>query len=637
MSGEVAKPGQLGSGGDGTDAGMFNAPPKCWGCSKPIDGGSAIQFADGVWHIDCFQCTTCGKVIEFDSNLLFLADGKPICPECSYCCSLCKKPIFDEAIVTVEGTYHSECFRCTNCKQRIQGKSFAKTSQGVIYCVNCYADRREKKKAAKRRREHQVLEEKALPQLPVDSPSELPAKDGPSFPSPLNVRATGGDVASPIPGSAATAGNINSPANVGGADPAARQPHSASLVDYKSRQLPLINNSTPVAEKTPLSARNEPSSARADMPLAKQLQLGTASAPVSPMGADKPMPAPIQVTELQPPIPVIPPLDPGLEAGLTWTEDIGALENNFIRLSTRNSIRQKNSDSIASSIAASLNTKNGAGGGHAQPGDNGGSDNDAWYKSGSTPSSASKPRADIQASMQRTRTTSSSDNMRSMVPPGLRSRDSTPVDGFARGVPEKGDAGRPHTRTGTEKAFELEGKEWLDNASVAQLKEELLVNYGQLCRMEISFQRLREHYTTVVNQLVDTRQSLMQERAKRMEYENILRNYYGYIDESPLPESSAKFATGQQRGGNNSPAPVDKDGKPGASTKANGRAMGKHKEGALSAAQIGRSLSIRRQKPAKPQQQASSAQDHNDSGSDAEDAIITTVPQKATKRFIWPF
>ncbi|KAJ2843007.1 Rho-type gtpase-activating protein, partial [Coemansia brasiliensis] len=148
--------------GAAADPNLLNSPPKCWGCQKAIDGGSAIQFADGVWHIDC-------KVIEFDSNLLFLADGKPICPECSYCCSLCKKPIFDEAIVTVEGTYHSECFRCTNCKQRIQGKSFAKTSQGIIYCVTCYNERRERKKAARRRREHQVVEEKSLPQLPQEA------------------------------------------------------------------------------------------------------------------------------------------------------------------------------------------------------------------------------------------------------------------------------------------------------------------------------------------------------------------------------------------------------------------------------------------------------------------------------------
>ncbi|KAJ2069104.1 hypothetical protein GGH13_004650, partial [Coemansia sp. S155-1] len=37
---------------DGADGGALGAPPKCWGCQKAIDGGSAIQFADGVWHID---------------------------------------------------------------------------------------------------------------------------------------------------------------------------------------------------------------------------------------------------------------------------------------------------------------------------------------------------------------------------------------------------------------------------------------------------------------------------------------------------------------------------------------------------------------------------------------------------------
>ncbi|OMJ12963.1 Rho-type GTPase-activating protein 1, partial [Smittium culicis] len=78
----------------------LNKIPHCWGCSKVIEKGNAIQFADGVWHLECFKCTSCKKLISFDSNLLFLADGKPICSDCSYSCSLCKKQIFDEAIVT---------------------------------------------------------------------------------------------------------------------------------------------------------------------------------------------------------------------------------------------------------------------------------------------------------------------------------------------------------------------------------------------------------------------------------------------------------------------------------------------------------------------------------------------------------
>ncbi|KAJ1919242.1 Rho-type gtpase-activating protein [Mycoemilia scoparia] len=135
--------------------------PKCSGCLKGLEGGKAIRFADGVWHIECFRCSNCDNLIQSDASLLFLAEGKPICQDCSYCCSLCKQLIYDEAIFTVEGTYHSECFRCAQCKKRIQGKSFAKTSQ-------CYSERRERKKASRKQKE-QILLNKALPSIPQDN------------------------------------------------------------------------------------------------------------------------------------------------------------------------------------------------------------------------------------------------------------------------------------------------------------------------------------------------------------------------------------------------------------------------------------------------------------------------------------
>ncbi|OMJ15025.1 putative Rho-type GTPase-activating protein 3 [Smittium culicis] len=150
----------------------LNKIPHCWGCSKVIEKGNAIQFADGVWHLECFKCTSCKKLISFDSNLLFLADGKPICSDCSYSCSLCKKQIFDEAIVTAEGTYHSECFRCGQCKNKIQGKSFAKTNAGIIYCVPCYTVRKERKKISQLKQLEKNKRKKDLPKLPENEPTE---------------------------------------------------------------------------------------------------------------------------------------------------------------------------------------------------------------------------------------------------------------------------------------------------------------------------------------------------------------------------------------------------------------------------------------------------------------------------------
>ncbi|KAJ2669264.1 Rho-type gtpase-activating protein [Coemansia spiralis] len=459
-----------------TETGTLNAPPKCWGCHKPIDGGSAIQFADGVWHIDCFQCTTCAKVIEFDSNLLFLADGKPICPECSYCCSLCKKPIFDEAIVTVEGTYHSECFRCTNCKQRIQGKSFAKTSQGIIYCVACYAERRERKKAAKRRREHHIIEEKMLPSLPTEAQAEPQA------------------------------------------EPQAES-QAESQAELRARRRGM-HTSAEFAESA--STDSQPAAA---------------SAPASPRAA-KEEAVPVDA------------LADGLDAGLAWTEDIDALEENFVRFSMRTPLKH----------ATPQPSPTGQHTPESQP-------------LARTTSMRQQPRQ-----QQRVRATSTASALGSMVPPGLRSSHQV--------VSEQG------------------GKEWLGTATVEQLKEELLVNYGQLCRMEASYQKLRDLYASVIDQVLEARDALHQERAKRLEYESILRNYYGYVDgadSQPKPQARSR------------PQPAPQPAPPRQSARA----------------PVSRQPSLRRQRQARKETE-------HDSGSD-DDAIITTMPQKATKRFIWPF
>ncbi|KAJ2130631.1 Rho-type gtpase-activating protein, partial [Coemansia sp. RSA 788] len=279
--------------GAGADSGMLNAPPKCWGCQKSIDGGSAIQFADGVWHIDCFQCTTCTKVIEFDSNLLFLADGKPICPECSYCCSLCKKPIFDEAIVTVEGTYHSECFR-------------------------------ERKKAARKRREHQVLEEKVLPQLPQEAENAAAAvgRSEKSTMSPgnlqLNNPLSGSSTATSPPTTGSTIAEI---AVANGMERGHRR--GAHKVDPLS-----------------ISVSEGPASAGAASRVVESTahSVVAASAPTSPVAASSNANSEVvSASELtSPPSPLRESLaDPDLEAGLAWTEDMASLEKNFVPYSER--------------------------------------------------------------------------------------------------------------------------------------------------------------------------------------------------------------------------------------------------------------------------------------------------------------
>ena len=46
------------------------------------------------------RCAKCHNLVDHDTNLLLLSDGSPVCENCSYICSVCTKPIHNEAIVT---------------------------------------------------------------------------------------------------------------------------------------------------------------------------------------------------------------------------------------------------------------------------------------------------------------------------------------------------------------------------------------------------------------------------------------------------------------------------------------------------------------------------------------------------------
>ncbi|KAJ2311464.1 Rho-type gtpase-activating protein [Coemansia sp. RSA 2704] len=278
-------------------------------------------------------------------------------------------------------------------------------------------------------------------------------------------------------------------------------------------------------------------------------------------------------------------LEAGLEAGLAWTEDMSALEQNFVRYSMRAAVASKGSDGGRRRYSGNVRRGEGAKGRAVQ---------------GRIPA---LKRAASMGKSQRSRAASSASVLGNMVPPGLRS-----------------------SARAREAAGEADGREWLSVATVDQLKEELLVNYGQLCRMEASYQKLRDLYASVIDQLLETRESLQQERGKRAEFESILRSYYGYV---PAPDVGAGDGAGKQhRHARAVPQAQAQGSASAAGPKAAVRGQ------APAAAQVSRQHSQRR--PAAAQRGARRAEEH-DSGSDAEDAIITTVPQKATKRFIWPF
>ncbi|KAM0724201.1 hypothetical protein Q7P37_000083 [Cladosporium fusiforme] len=153
----------------------------CKGCGEILEEGKAFELAGNRWHIDCFRCNTCGTLLDSDANLLLLGDGSLICNNCTYSCNACGNKIEDLAILTGDQAFCASCFRCRNCKRKIENLRYARTSQG-IFCMSCHeslmARRRKKAKGTRsvtggtNGPGSTTTVEKALPSLPPGAATE---------------------------------------------------------------------------------------------------------------------------------------------------------------------------------------------------------------------------------------------------------------------------------------------------------------------------------------------------------------------------------------------------------------------------------------------------------------------------------
>jgi len=97
-----------------------------------------------------------------------------ICNNCTYSCNHCGNKIEDLAILTGDQAFCANCFRCRNCKRKIENLRYARTSQG-IFCMSCHeslmARRRKKSKKPPSSAGGVPKVDKSLPALP---PSAAP-------------------------------------------------------------------------------------------------------------------------------------------------------------------------------------------------------------------------------------------------------------------------------------------------------------------------------------------------------------------------------------------------------------------------------------------------------------------------------
>ncbi|KAJ5218564.1 uncharacterized protein N7498_000663 [Penicillium cinerascens] len=157
-------------------------PYPCMGCGEILEEGKAFELSGQRWHIDCFRCSTCNCLLDSDAHLLLLGDGSLICSSCTYSCNSCGNKIEDLAILTGDQAFCAQCFRCRNCKRKIENLRYARTSQG-IFCMDCHESlmqRRRKKKATAAARRPGAKLDKSLPSLPPSMEETMSIEESPS-------------------------------------------------------------------------------------------------------------------------------------------------------------------------------------------------------------------------------------------------------------------------------------------------------------------------------------------------------------------------------------------------------------------------------------------------------------------------
>ncbi|XP_030058535.1 actin-binding LIM protein 1 isoform X11 [Microcaecilia unicolor] len=91
----------------------------CAGCGRDIKTGQALLALDRQWHLGCFKCKACGKLLtgEYISK-----DGAPYCEKdyqvlFGVKCESCHQFITGKVLEAGDKHYHPSCAQCSRCNQ----------------------------------------------------------------------------------------------------------------------------------------------------------------------------------------------------------------------------------------------------------------------------------------------------------------------------------------------------------------------------------------------------------------------------------------------------------------------------------------------------------------------------------------
>ncbi|XP_044873809.1 actin-binding LIM protein 2 isoform X7 [Mauremys mutica] len=145
----------------------------CGGCGSEIKNGQSLVALDKHWHLGCFKCKTCGKLLNAE---YISKDGVPYC-EMDYHakfgirCDNCEKYITGRVLEAGEKHYHPACARCVRCSQMFaEGEEMYLQSTSIWHPACRQAAKTEEKSKETRTSSESVIS------IPASSTSGSPSR-----------------------------------------------------------------------------------------------------------------------------------------------------------------------------------------------------------------------------------------------------------------------------------------------------------------------------------------------------------------------------------------------------------------------------------------------------------------------------
>ncbi|XP_017583021.1 PREDICTED: actin-binding LIM protein 2 [Corvus brachyrhynchos] len=145
----------------------------CGGCGSEIKNGQSLVALDKHWHLGCFKCNTCGKLLNAE---YISKDGVPYCETDYHAkfgirCDNCEKYITGRVLEAGEKHYHPTCARCVRCNQMFaEGEEMYLQGTSIWHPV-C----RQAAKAEEKSKETRISSESII-SVPASSTSGSPSR-----------------------------------------------------------------------------------------------------------------------------------------------------------------------------------------------------------------------------------------------------------------------------------------------------------------------------------------------------------------------------------------------------------------------------------------------------------------------------